>query len=323
MNSFYPLCFKPQLQYRLWGGEKLKTFLNKDYSSKKQGESWELSSLKGFESIVAEGFHLGKSLNDLINKYPSAILGDKVLSLYGKNFPLLIKFIDAKIPLSVQVHPNDRIAKKRHNSFGKNEMWYILDAKPDAHIILGLKKEVSREEFKKLLANDHINKILHYEKVTAGDIIYIPSGQIHAIGGGVLLAEIQQSSNITYRVYDYNRIDEKTGKTRELHNDLAIDTINFTSDKKHKIVYRKEVNKANLVLDTPDFKTVFVVCDGMIHRSFENRGSFTILISLNGNMKVNFDNVTYEFPLGKTILIPAIIKKIVLKGKGTFLETYI
>jgi len=320
MTSFYPLFFIPQYQYRMWGGEKLKSFLGRTYEGQNKGESWEVSALKGFESKVTSGLYKGKTLPQLIKEYPETVLGKKVHEKFGTTFPLLIKFIDAKSPLSVQVHPNDFLAKKRLNSYGKNEMWYVLDAEPEAELIIGFKKEVDVNTFNQLLDENRLEEILHKEKVSSGDVVYIPTGRVHAIGGGVTLAEIQQSSDVTYRVYDYNRVDSKTGKTRQLHTELALDALNFSIQEEIKTSYSKVLNHVNPLIKTPYFTTNFVSIDGALERRYNANESFRILMCVKGNLEIIFDEKKYSFPLGQTVFIPAVIERIEIKGQGAYLE---
>ena len=203
--NLYPLTFTPIFKERIWGGEKLQKELQKPVNQPLIGESWEISTVKGDISIINNGHLRGTSLQALIEESPEALLGTKVYKQFGKDFPLLIKFIDAAQDLSIQVHPNDELAKKRHNSFGKTEMWYIMDSAPEASIIIGFNKDVTQEEYQKYLSEKTLTQLLNYEKISRGDMFFILAGKIHAIGAGVLLAEIQQTSDITYRVYDFDR----------------------------------------------------------------------------------------------------------------------
>ncbi|MGB2684092.1 MAG: type I phosphomannose isomerase catalytic subunit [Olleya sp.] len=216
--KLYPLTFNPVFSYRIWGGNKLKSVLNKSYSQDNIGESWEISDVEDNQTIVNNGNLKGNTLKDLIKTFKGNFLGHKVYQTFGNNFPLLIKFIDAKTPLSIQVHPSNQLAKKRHNSFGKNEMWYVMQAENEAELIVGFNQKISKEDYVNHLKNNTLKDILNIETVTSGDTFYIPTGRVHAIGAGVLLAEIQQTSNITYRIYDYDRVDKKNRtKKRATH----------------------------------------------------------------------------------------------------------
>ncbi|WP_372747091.1 type I phosphomannose isomerase catalytic subunit, partial [Lutibacter sp.] len=236
--KLYPLKFSPVYSYRVWGGEKLKTVLNKNYNQESIGESWEISDVDENETLVSDGDLKGYSLKMLIKEFKGDFAGNNVYDQFGNDFPLLIKFIDAKTPLSIQVHPSNELAKERHNSFGKNEMWYVMEVEEDAELIVGFNKEVSKETYVNHLENTKLDELLNIEKVQKGDTFYIPTGRVHAIGAGVLLAEIQQTSNITYRIYDYDRVDFKTGEKRELHTEMALDAIDFKLYDTYKTTYK-------------------------------------------------------------------------------------
>ncbi|MEJ2112711.1 MAG: class I mannose-6-phosphate isomerase, partial [Flavobacteriaceae bacterium] len=238
--ELYPLKFTPISKYRIWGGNKLNTVLNKGFDGENIGESWELSDVEGNETLVSNGKLKGKTLKELTAHFKHEFLGKSVYNAFGLDFPLLIKFIDAKTPLSVQVHPHDHIAKERHNSFGKNEMWYVMYAETSAEIIVGFNKALDKKSYSKYLKNNKILEVLNIEKTKEGDAFNIPTGRVHAIGAGVLLAEIQQTSDITYRIFDYNRIDKATGKERELHNDLALDVLDFEVHESYTSSYNRE-----------------------------------------------------------------------------------
>ena len=227
--TLYPLKFNPILKDKIWGGEKLKNILNKQTEASNIGESWEVSDVEGDTSIVTNGPLKGQSLKELLSNFKSDLLGEKNYAQFGTKFPLLIKFIDAKEDLSIQLHPNDTLAAERHNSFGKTEMWYVMQADQDSNLIVGFNQDMNAEKYLHHLDNKSLTEILNFDKVQAGDTYFIEVGRVHAIGAGVMLAEIQQTSDITYRVYDWDRVDDK-GNERELHNDLAIDAIDFDMD---------------------------------------------------------------------------------------------
>jgi mannose-6-phosphate isomerase len=298
----------------MWGGNKLKSVLNKDYQEEHIGESWEISDVKGDESKVLNGDLKGYTLKQLIKEYKADFLGQHVLDNFGEEFPLLIKYIDAETPLSIQVHPHDDIAKERHNSFGKNEMWYIMDADESAEIIVGFNKTTDPETYSEALKNGKLLDILNKEKTKTGDTFYIPTGRVHAIGAGVMLAEIQQTSDITYRIYDYNRVDKSTGKKRDLHTDLALDVIDFEAHDSYKTTYNREINTSNTLVHSPYFKTDFLCIDGELERDYSNLDSFIILMCANGKAEVSYLQQNYVLPKGSTILIPAAIKNIKIKA---------
>ena len=318
--SLPPLRFIPQYQYRLWGGSFLNEKLHKDCPKEQIGESWEISAVEGSPSYVANGPFKGLSLPELIKRNPEALLGKAVVEQHGKNFPLLIKFIDAKIPLSVQVHPNDELAKERHNSLGKNEMWYIMDAEKEAELILGFNKKIDAASYASALNENRIEEILHRVNIRKGDAVYVPAGLVHAIGGGIVLAEIQQTSDITYRVYDYNRIDAKTGTKRALHQDLAIKAINFDLEQQEVLQIEEKPNQSNLFLDTPFFKTAFLVVEESIKLNYKTRDAFSVLICVEGEASLMANDHSLMITKGQTVLIPAALEEILLKGKATFLE---
>jgi mannose-6-phosphate isomerase len=318
--KLYPLQFEPILKERIWGGTKLNTFLNKPITSNITGESWEISTVENDVSVVANGSLKGKSLNELIYEFPEAVLGTKVYAQFGKQFPLLFKYIDAREDLSIQLHPNDELAKKRHNSFGKTEMWYVMQADTDARLIVGFKEKSSPEEYIKNLNNKTLLTILDTKKVKQGDVFMLDTGTIHAIGAGIVIAEIQQTSDITYRVYDFDRV-EANGKTRELHIDLALGALNYEKIQAQRF-YSKTENIANEIVNCNYFTTNFIQLDGNIE-IHKNQTSFTVYMCVEGDFKLTFDNESYSYKKGDTVLIPAAITDFQLSGKASILEIYI
>ncbi|MFH6995127.1 type I phosphomannose isomerase catalytic subunit [Flavobacterium sp. FlaQc-48] len=319
-TKIYPLQFEPILKERIWGGEKLKTVLNKPITSKITGESWELSTVEGDVSVVANGELKGKSLTELINDLPDEILGTAVYKRFGKQFPLLFKYLDAREDLSIQVHPNDELAKERHNSFGKTEMWYIMQADQDARIIVGFKEDSGKEEYLQNLNNKSLTSILDDIKAQAGDVFFLETGTVHAIGAGLVVAEIQQTSDITYRLYDFDRKDAQ-GNTRELHVDLALDAINYNKVDTYK-KYDKAENESNVIVDCPYFTTNFIPLNGE-KKVGKNGESFTVLMCIEGDFEITIENETYPYQKGDTVLIPAAIQKYSLKGTASILEVFI
>ncbi len=318
--ALYPLQFRPLYKYRMWGGEKLKTILNKEYSETSIGESWEISAVENDETVVSDGDLEGKTIKELIAVFGADFLGKSVYERFGNDFPLLIKFIDAKTPLSIQVHPSDALAKERHNSFGKNEMWYVMQAEEDAELIAGFDKKLTKQEYINTLESGDILEVLHAEKVQSGDVFNIPTGRVHAIGAGVLLAEIQQTSDITYRIYDYNRVDAKTGQTRELHTEQAVDAIDFNVHDSYKTNYTTPVNKANELVYTPYFKTNILKLEGDLTQDFSKTDSFVIVMCVEGDFELIYNNEKYVINTGSTFLLPAVIDQIQLKGNAKVLE---
>ena len=321
--NFYPLKFTPLYKYRIWGGEKLKTVLNKNYTENNIGESWEISDVSGDETLVADGTLAGKTLRDLTKEFKGAFVGNNVFEHFGNEFPLLIKFIDAKTPLSIQVHPSNEIAKKRHNSFGKNEMWYVMQADEDAKLIVGFDKEISKEEYQQHLKNNTILEVMHHENVNKGDTFYIPTGRVHAIGAGVLLAEIQQTSDITYRIYDYDRVDAKTGQKRDLHNEQAIDVIDYQVHGNYKTNYKLDKNASNKLVHSPYFTTNILDVDSRIQKDYSAIDSFVIFMCVEGNAIIHYNNEAYTINYGETILLPAAIQNIDIEAsRSKLLEVY-
>jgi mannose-6-phosphate isomerase len=322
--TLYPLKFKPISKYRIWGGNKLNTVLNKGFQNEDIGESWEISGVAGDETVVSEGELAGKTLKQLAQTYKGAFLGNHVYEIFQDQFPLLIKFIDAKTPLSIQVHPHDAIAKERHNSFGKNEMWYIMDADKDAEIIVGFKSTLNKKTYTEYLENNQVLEVLNTVTTQAGDAFYIPTGRVHAIGAGVLLAEIQQTSDITYRIYDYNRVDKTTGKLRELHNDLALDVIDFEVHNEYKTKYDLLENTSNTLIHSHYFKSNIIALTSETIKDYTLLDSFIIYICTKGSFEIKVSSKSFIVNKGETILIPASIKEITLVPKNTaeILEVY-
>lgn len=312
----YPFKFHPILKERLWGGTKLKEVLGKSIESDITGESWELSAVSGDVSVVANGELSGTTLQELIDSQPENLLGKNVFERFGNNFPILIKFIDAKQDLSIQLHPNDELAKKRHYSFGKTEMWYVMDADENANLIVGFDKDVTKVEYAKSLENDTLLELLNYEQVKEGDTFFINTGKIHAIGAGVLLAEIQQTSDITYRVFDFNRRD-KNGNLRELHTELALDAIDYTKKNDFKVDYSNTQDVINPMVDCPYFTTNYLELAKDSIQDISERDSFTIYMCVGGSATITNDFGSVAIRKGETVLVPAMSKMISIRTENT------
>lgn len=322
--ELYPLKFEPVYSYRIWGGEKLKTVLNKQYDRENIGESWEISDIENNETIVSNGNLKGKTLKDLINQFKSDFLGNKVYDEFKDSFPLLIKFIDAKKPLSIQVHPSNELAQERHDSFGKNEMWFVMQAEENAELIVGFEREISKEEYKKHLQESTLENILNVEKVKKGDTFYIPTGRVHAIGAGVLLAEIQQTSNITYRIFDYDRVDKLTGSKRELHTELALDAIDYSSEKNFRTAYNTKINDSSKLVHSPYFKTNIIEVSGHMAKDYSQLDSFVIYMCVEGGITLEYEHKTYQLKMGETLLLPAIVNHLNIKSnRAIVLEVFL
>ena len=322
--ELYPLKFTPLFKYRIWGGSKLKTVLNKEYTEENIGESWEISDVSGDATRVENGFLKGKTLKEITRQFKGDFVGENVYKNFGEDFPLLIKFIDAETPLSIQVHPSNEIAKERHNSFGKNEMWYVMQADENAELIVGFDEEINKESYKTHLENNTILDVMHHEYVSEGDTFYIPTGRVHAIGAGVLLAEIQQTSDITYRIYDYDRVDSKTGEKRELHNELAIDVIDFKVYDSYKTSYESKPNVSNKLVHSPYFKTNILNIKGEINKDYSDIDSFVIYICVEGVLNIIHNDETYFLSQGETIMFPSSISTLELNASDSakILEVY-
>ncbi len=322
-NELYPLKFTPILKEKIWGGSKLNTYLNKESNSDQIGESWEISDVEGDFSIVASGNLQGKSLRSLIEKYQSDLVGKSIYERFQNKFPLLIKFIDAKENLSVQLHPDDVLAKKRHNSFGKTEMWYIMQADEGCGIIVGFKDGVSVEDYENSLENNSIEDLLNFEEVQPGDTFFIKPGLIHAIGKGVVLAEIQQTSDITYRVYDYNRTDSE-GNARQLHTEEAKDAIDFEANNEYKIDYASKENDKISLVENQYFKTKQIKLSKELTLDYSSTDSFVIYMNIEGDTKVSTNRGDEVLKAGETLLIPACIDEVkISSNNSTLLEVTI
>ena len=318
--KIYPLIFKPILKERIWGGNKLKSLFGKELESEQTGESWELSTVENDSSIIANGIYQGILFTDLIAEFPKEILGDKIYRQFGKQFPLLFKFLDASEDLSIQVHPNDELAQKRHNSFGKTEMWYIIQADENSRNIIGFREKSSSEEYLEKLKNKELLSILKEEKAVKGDVFFLETGTVHAIGKEIVLAEIQQTSDITYRIYDWGRTDSK-GKSRELHLDLALEAINYNPTQTRK-EYSKTENQENIIVENKYFSVNFIPLNGKI-KMLKNQDSFRVYMCTEGNFSVLYDNEKHDFKKGDTILFPAVLNEFTLEGNAELLEVYI
>lgn len=326
MNGLYPLKFKPIFHDKIWGGNRMKSSLNKEYGELANcGESWEISAVKDKISVVSNGFLAENNLQELIEIYMGDLVGDKVYEKYGIEFPLLIKFIDANDDLSIQVHPDDKLSKKRHNAYGKTEMWYVVESETGAKINSGFNQPVTREKYLEFLENGKLLDLLHYDEAIPGDVFFIPAGRVHAIGKGVLLAEIQQTSDVTYRIYDYNRKDAE-GKTRELHTDLALDAIDFSHKEEYKTPYERAKNEAVELASCDYFTTNLLEFDKEILLNYNELDSFVIYMNLEGTFEVEYESGKEKIEKGETVLVPASVEQFKLNPltkSAKTLEVYI
>lgn len=321
----YPLKFKPILKQTIWGGERIIPFKGLNENLNNVGESWELSGVPGNESIVANGEFAGKSLREMINIFREELVGESVYKRFSTKFPLLIKFIDAREDLSIQVHPNDELAMKRHNSLGKTEMWYVMDATPGAKLRSGFAKEVTPKEYKDSVANSTITDLLAEYEIHPGDVFFLPAGRVHSIGAGAFIAEIQETSDITYRIFDFNRKDAN-GNTRELHTELAKDAIDYEVLEDYRTHYEPVQNEPVELVNCPYFTTSVYDMTESITCDYTELDSFVVLICMEGSCKVtdNEGNVT-NFKAGETILLAATTQEVTIEPEEhtRILETYV
>ena len=321
-TNVYPLKFHPILKQKIWGGDKLVQLFGKSDIGN-LGESWEISGVPDNESEVMNGPFKGKKLTELIDKYKGELLGKRVYEKYGKKFPLLFKFIDAQKDLSIQVHPNDEIASKRHNSFGKTEMWYILQADEQARLILGFKEGVDQKEYLEALENGKLEEKMREVPVKKGDAFHLKPGTVHAIGGGIVLAEIQQSSDITYRIYDWNRPDTD-GNLRELHTSKALEVIDFSPSTEAQLTVSKVYNRANTLCETPYFHTALLNLSQPLLRNYKGLDSFVVYMCTEGDVILKVGETSLHFKKGESLLIPAAISQVQIETKAaTILEVYV
>ncbi len=321
-NTLYPIKFTPILKDKLWGGTRLREMLGKK-ASDRAGESWEISGVEGDITIVENGFLAGNNLQELVEVYMGDLVGERIYERFGIEFPLLIKFIDATDFLSIQVHPGDELARERHNMNGKNEMWYIIRS-DNGQLIVGFNREIDRGKYLKHLREGTLKEVLNFKDVKKGDIYYIPAGRIHAIGSGVLLAEIQQTSDLTYRIFDWDRVDD-AGNPRELHNDLALDAIDFRPQREYRTPCRPILNSTVNAVDSPFFTTSVIRLDRPVEKDYNMIDSFVIYICTEGAAGITYPGGTEQIKKGETVLIPAELKNlaIVPTEPANLLEVYI
>lgn len=321
----YPLLFKTIFKDKIWGGEKIRTILGKDFSPLPNcGETWEISGVKGDISVVKEGPLAGKDLVSLIDEYKGKLVGEKVYKKFGNEFPLLIKFIDANDDLSIQVHPDDALARERHDSFGKTEMWYILQADKGARLNSGFSREIDETVYLKHLEENTLDEILNFETVEAGDVFFLPAGRVHYIGKGVCLAEIQQTSDITYRIYDFDRVDAN-GNKRELHTDQALAAIDYKFHNAYKTRYEIKPNESSELVRCPYFRTNLMALESPVVKDYSAVDSFVIYICAEGEAEVQYPEGSVKIRKGDSLLIPAMFKliKVLPLETAKVLEVYV
>ena len=314
--------FEPLLKQTLWGGSKIIPFKHLDAQLENVGESWEISGVSGNETIVANGQYKGMSLNQLVRELKGSLVGEENYQRFGDEFPLLIKFIDACQDLSIQVHPTDEIAHRQGKSRGKTEMWYSLESAPGAQLYNGLKQQITPEQYKEMVADDTITDALARYEVKEGDVFFIPAGRIHAIGAGCFVAEIQQTSDVTYRIYDFKRKD-KNGNYRELHTQLASESIDYIVLDNYRTDYEPVKNEGTQVVTCPYFTTAVYDLDEPMTLDYSELDSFVILIAVKGGGQLISEGEEMSFQMGDTVLLPATTKEVKVEGTVKFLETYV
>lgn len=325
--QLYPFLFKPNFHITVWGGNQLRPYKGLDPSKEPIGESWEVSAVPSSISIVANGAYAGEDLISVIEKDPAKILGAAVNAKYDGQLPLLVKFLDAKKDLSIQVHPNDELAMREHGKKGKSEMWYIIKADEGAHLYAGFKKQIAPEEYRQRVADGTIVEVLADYQVKTGDVFYLPAGRVHSIGGGIMLAEVQQTSDLTYRIFDYNR-PGLDGKPRELHTELAAKALDYHVEENYRTEYSKTSDQALQIMDTPHFSVQVIDLTKPMHRDMMEYDSFIIMMCMEGECKIQVHSTGDEIVVneGNSTLIPASIADydvIPIHGTSRILEAFI
>lgn len=314
--------FRPILKQVLWGGNKIISFKQLDADMEQVGESWEVSGVKDNESIVANGQYKGMKLNDLVAFLKGDLVGKENYERFGNEFPLLIKFIDASKQLSIQVHPNDEQAKAKGLKRGKTEMWYIMESAPDATLLSGLKRTITPEEYKAMVENDTIIDALCEYRVGEGDVFYLPAGRIHSIGAGTFLAEIQETSDVTYRIYDFKRKD-KDGNYRQLHTEAAAECIDYSVENDYRTKYKARKNEGVELAQCAHFTTSVYDLNEPMLLDYSELDSFVVLIALSGECTLSTGDAETQLRAGETVLLPATTQTLNVSGTVKFLETFV
>lgn len=325
MNQLYPFKFKPIFKDKIWGGQQIKTRLGMDYGTLPNcGEAWLISGYGEDLTVVENGFLAGNNINELVEVYMEELVGDRIFEKFGNEFPLLIKILDTNDWLSIQVHPDDALSKKMKINGGKTEMWYILGADEKAELISGFNTKISKEEYIERLNNKSLKEILNYEQVKSGDVFYIPAGRVHALGPGTLLAEIQQTSDATFRIYDWDRIDT-AGMSRELHTEAALHALDFEPQSEYKTNYSSKINETTTLVKSQYFTSRLIEMDEAVLKNFQELDSFVIYLVTEGSCELRYSGGNIGMKLGETVLVPASIDNIALhpNGKTKLLEIFI
>ena len=325
MNALYPLKFKPIFKDKIWGGQKIRTDLGMDFGNLPNcGEVWVISGYNNNVSVVENGYLAGNELNELVEVYMGDLVGDKIFDRFGEEFPLLIKFLNADDWLSIQVHPDDKLAGIRKIGYGKTEMWYVLGADANAQLISGFNQEIDKESYLDHLNSKSLKEILNFEKVEKGDAFFLPAGRVHALGPGSLIAEIQQTSDNTFRIYDWDRIDEE-GMERELHIDAAMEAIDFKKYQEYKTRYRHTKNQTNNIIDCPQFTTNIIEFDHSVKKDYTILDSFVIYMGIEGKSTMKWDGGELAIKPGDAVVKPAMVHSLELipQADSKLLEVYI
>jgi mannose-6-phosphate isomerase len=325
MNKLYPLRFRPIFKDKIWGGDRIRTRLGLDFSPLPNcGEAWMISGVKGSESRVVNGFLKGNNLNELTEVYMDDLVGGNSFSEESDEFPILIKFIDSNDWLSVQVHPDDAMAARKNIGRGKTEMWYIIDAEDRAELISGFSAKADASLFRRYLEEKRLREILNVERIKKDDVFFIPSGRVHALGPGILLAEIQQTSDTTYRLYDWDRVDNQ-GKPRELHTELALEAIDYTYHRSYRNEYKALPNETSQLVSCPYFVTNQLILDQTLRKDYSELDSFVIFLFTEGRARIHFEGGEEIMEKGEVLLLPAIMENIVINPLPSckILEVYV
>jgi mannose-6-phosphate isomerase len=325
MQTLYPFKLKPLFKEKIWGGQKIRQVLNMDFGLLANcGEAWLVSGVEGDPTVVSNGYLASNNLNELVEVFMGDLVGDKVYESFGDQFPILVKVIDSNDWLSIQVHPDDALAEKRGLGYGKTEMWYVMQADEDAELICGFNQEVDEIVYLSYLENNKLKAIMNYEKVAKGDVLFIPAGRVHALGPGTLIAEIQQTSDTTYRIYDWDRKDPQ-GNTRELHTDEALEAIDYTYHQNCKTPYHLPENGTEPIIESPFFTTNIIRFNQTIEKDYSEIDSFVLLFCVEGRMQLQWEDQQYELVAGEVLLLPNLIASVVLNTneKAVVLEVYI
>lgn len=325
MHKLYPLKFTPIFRDKIWGGQKVRTHLGMDFGELPNcGEVWVVSGVEGNVSEVSNGYLKGNELNELVEVFMDDLVGDRIYQRFGDEFPLLIKFIDSNDWLSIQVHPGDELAARRNIGYGKTEMWYVIDADDRSELINGFNKPMDADGYKVALENGKIRDIMNFEQVSKGDVFFIPAGRVHALGPGILLAEIQQTSDTTYRIYDWDRKDEQ-GRSRDLHIAEALEAIDFSSHQQYKTDYKEVRNQGVGLVENDKFTTNLVYLDDPLHKNYNELDSFVIYIGLEGRVEMDWGEGQLNLLPGEAVVKPAVLPAMSFKPHeaSRFLEVYI